>query len=129
MSLTALDLSPEALKKYHPLEAIRRRRARLGAETSSRRRRAMLAARKAADLLRTEFGAKEVILFGSLARRGSFTLYSDIDLAVRGIAPEKFFSASAAIERVDVSFQIDLVELETCAAAVRQNIEKDGKLL
>jgi predicted nucleotidyltransferase len=129
MSLTALDLSPEALKKYHPLEAIRRRRARFGAEIASRRRRAMLAARKAADLLRTEFGAKEVILFGSLARRGSFTLYSDIDLAVRGIAPEKFFSASAAIERVDVSFQIDLVELETCAAAVRQNIEKDGKLL
>jgi uncharacterized protein len=129
MSMTALDLSPEALKKYHPLEAIRRRRARLGAEISSRRRRAMLAARKAADLLRTEFGAKEVVLFGSLARRGSFTLYSDIDLAVRGIAPERFFSASAAIERVDVSFQIDLVELETCAAAVRQNIEKDGKPL
>src|SRR3990172_10421579 len=101
MSMTALDLSPEALKKYRPLDAIRKRRAKFSAEIASRRRRAMLAARKAAKLLKTEFGAKEVILFGSLARRGSFMLYSDIDLAVRGIAPERFFAASAAIERVD----------------------------
>jgi hypothetical protein len=64
-----------------------------------------------------------------LARRGSFSLYSDIDLAVRGIVPEKFFSASAAIERVDVNFQIDLAELETCPPAVLKNIEKDGKPL
>ena len=62
----------------------------------------------------------------TLARRGSFSLYSDIDLAVRGIAPEKFFAASAAIERVDLSFQIDLAELETCPPAVLKKIEKDG---
>jgi hypothetical protein len=48
---------------------------------------------------------------------------------VRGIVPEKFFAASAAIERVDVDFQIDLVELETCPPAVLKNIEKDGKPL
>jgi predicted nucleotidyltransferase len=129
MSMTALDLPPEALKKYRPLEAIRKRRAKFSAEIASRRRRALLAARKAAKLLKSEFGATEVILFGSLARRGSFTLYSDIDLAVRGIAPEKFFAASAAIERVDVNFQIDLVELETCSPAVLRSIEKDGKSL
>ena len=129
MSMTALDLSPEALKKYRPLDAIRKRRAKFRAEIASRRRRAMLAARKAAKLLKSEFGAKEVVLFGSLARRGSFSLYSDIDLAVRGIAPEKFFAASAAIERVDVSFRIDLAELETCPPAVLKKIEKDGKAL
>lgn len=129
MSMTALDLSPEELKKYRPLDAIKKRRAKFSAEITSRRRRAMIAAHKAAKLLKTEFGASEVILFGSLARRGSFSLYSDIDLAVRGIAPEKFFAASAAIERVDVSFQIDLAELETCPPAVLKNIEKDGKPL
>ena len=129
MSMTALDLPPEALKKYRPLDAIRERRAKFSAEIASRRRRAMSVARKAAKLLKTEYGAKEVVLFGSLARRGSFSLYSDIDLAVRGIAPEKFFAASAAIERVDVNFQIDLAELETCPPAVLKNIEKDGKPL
>lgn len=127
--MTALDLSPEALKKYHPLEAIRRRRARLGAETSSRRRRAMLAARKAADLLRTEFGAKEVILFGSLARRMGFTRWSDIDLASRGIPSEKYLMAMDTVLHLNVEFKIDLVELETCPPALLNSIEKEGKPL
>jgi predicted nucleotidyltransferase len=127
MSLTALNLPPEALKKYRPLEAIRRRRAKTRVEVSKRRRRALTVARKAAKLLKEKFGAGKVILFGSLARSGSFTLYSDIDLAARGIPPERFFAASAAIEHVDLSFQIDLVELETCSPAMLRNIEKDGK--
>lgn len=129
MPLTALDLSPEALKKYRPLDAIRKRRAKFGAEIASRRRRAMSAARKAAKLLKSEFGAKEVILFGSLARRVGFTRWSDIDLAVRGINPERFFAAFGAIERIDVNFKIDLVELETCPPALLKSIEKDGKPL
>jgi len=129
MALTALELSPEELKQYHPWEAFHRRRAETRVEVAKRRRRAYAAALKAAKLLKEKFGAKEVILFGSLARRGSFTLYSDIDLAVRGIDPLKFYAAGAAIERVDLSFQIDLVELETCSPAVFKNIEKDGKPL
>ena len=129
MPSTALDLSPEELKKYRPLEAIRRRRAKMSAEISSRRRRANLVARKAAKLLKSEFGVTEVILFGSLARREGFTPWSDIDLAVRGIAPEKFFAAFGAIERIDVNFQINLVELETCPPHLLKSIEKDGKPL
>lgn len=129
MSLTALDLPPEALKKYRPLDAIRRRRAEQAAEISNRRRRARLAARKAAKLLKTEFGAKEVILFGSLARRVGFTRWSDIDLAVRGIDPDRFFAAFGAVERIDMNFQVDLVELETCSPALFKSIEEDGQPL
>jgi predicted nucleotidyltransferase len=129
MSMTALDLPPEALKKYRPLDAIRKRRAKFSAVISSRRRRASFIARKAAKLLKSEFGAAEVILFGSLARHVGFTLWSDIDLASRGIPAEKFFAASAAIERIDVSFRIDLVELETCPPHLLKSIEQDGKPL
>jgi predicted nucleotidyltransferase len=129
MALTALELSPEELKKYHPWEAYRKRKAETRVEVAKRRRRAMNTARKAAKLLKEKFGAKEVILFGSLARRGSFTLFSDIDLAVRGVDPLRFYAAGGAIERVDLSFQIDLVEIETCPPAIFKNIEKDGKPL
>jgi uncharacterized protein len=129
MSLTALDLSPEALKKYRPLDAIRRRRAKQGVEISSRRRRAMLAARKAAKLLKSEFGAKEVILFGSLARRAGFTRWSDIDLASRGIPSERYLTAMDTVLHMSPEFKIDLVELETCRPAMRQSIEKEGKSL
>ena len=40
MSLTALDLSPEELKKYRPREAVRRRRAETRVDVAKRRRRA-----------------------------------------------------------------------------------------
>ena len=129
MSLTALDLPPEALRKYRPLEAIRRRKAKQRAEISSRRRRAIVAAHKAAKLLKTKFGATEVILFGSLVRRGSFTLYSDIDLAERGIHPDHYLTAMEAVLYLDPEFKIDLVEIETCSPAMREEIEKDGKPL
>ncbi len=129
MSMTALDLSPEALKKYRPLDAIKKRRAKFSTEIANRRRRAMSVARNAAKLLKTEFGAKEVILFGSLARRGSFSLYSDVDLAVRGIAPDKFYAAVSAMMDVSGDFKIDLVEPEDCSPAMLKNIEKDGKSL
>lgn len=127
--MTALDLPPEALEKYRPLEAIRKRRAKFSAEIASRRRRAMLAARKAAKLLKTEFSAKEVILFGSLARRVGFTRWSDIDLASRGIPSEKYLTAMDTVLYLSPEFKIDLVELETCSPALLKSIETEGKSL
>ena len=127
--MTALDLPPEALKKYRPLEAIRKRRAEFSAEIASRRRRAMSVARKAAKLLKTEYGAKEVILFGSLARRVGFTLWSDIDMASRGIPSEKYLTAMETVLYLSPEFKIDLVELETCSPALLKSIETEGKPL
>ena len=129
MSMTALDLSPEALKKYRPLDAIRKRRAKLSAEIGSRRKRALLAARKATKLLKSEFGATEVILFGSLARRVGFTLWSDIDLASRGIPSEKYLTAMDTVLYLDAEFKINLVELETCPPALLKSMEEEGKPL
>ena len=129
MAMTALDLSPEELKKYRPLDAIKKRRAKFSAEISSRRRRAHRAARQAARLLKTEFGAKEVILFGSLARRVGFTRWSDIDLASRGIPSEHYLKAMDTVLYLSPEFKIDLVELETCPPALLRSIEEEGKPL
>jgi len=64
---------------------------------------------KAAEILKS-FGATDVYLFGSVAR-GTDTRNSDIDLAVTGIPPEKFFMAMGdtfgAIKR-----EIDIVDLD-----------------
>ena len=129
MALTALDLSPEELKKYHPHEAFRRRKAKTRVEVAKRRRRAYSAALKAAQLLKTEFGAKEVTLFGSLAQRGSFTLYSDVDLAERGIPSDRYLTAMDTVLHLDREIKIDLVELEACLPAMRAEIKKEGKSL
>ena len=95
MPLTALDLSPEALKKYRPLEAIRRRKARTSTELAKRRRLAIATARKAARLLREKFGAKEVILFGSLARHGGLTLFPILILLFVVLLRTAFLKRSA----------------------------------
>jgi len=127
MALTALELSPDLLKRYHPAEAIRNRRKMQSAELAKRRRRALVVARKAAGLLRNEFGAQKVFIFGSLARRGGFTLWSDIDLAVQGIPSLQYYTAVETVYYFHPEFKIDLVELETCPPALLKNIERDGK--
>jgi predicted nucleotidyltransferase len=129
MSMTALDLSPEALKRYRPHEAIRRRKGGASDELSRRRRRALIAARKAADLLRREFGAYEVFVFGSLARRGGFTPWSDVDLAAFGIPPTRFFEAVGVVTGLSSEFKIDLIDIETCPDSLREAIETEGKAI
>lgn len=129
MPPTALTLSLEELKKYRPLEAIRRRRAKTGADVARRRRLALAVARKAARLLKAEMGANEVILFGSLARRSGFTAFSDIDLAARGIPPRRFFEAVGLVTGLSAEFKIDLVDLETCPPAMAESIQENGKAL
>jgi predicted nucleotidyltransferase len=127
MSMTALELSPEALKRYSPEKAIRRRKSASNVELSKRRRRAMMAARKAADLLRREFGANGVFVFGSLARRGEFTPWSDVDLAAFGIPPSRFFEAVGAVTGLSSEFKVDLVDIDTCPLSMREAIETEGK--
>lgn len=129
MSMTALDLPPEILKTYRPLEAVRSRRARLSADLSKRHRLANLTARKAAKLLRSEFDAKEIILFGSLARGGDFTLFSDIDLAARGIPAGRFFEAVGAVTGLSADFKVDLIDLGTCPPELSEQIKSEGKEL
>ncbi len=127
MSMTALDLPPDRLEKYRPLEAIRRRKAAMSTDLSKRRRRATLTARKAAELLRSEFGAKKISVFGSLARNSSFTPWSDIDIAATGIPPARFFEAVGAVTSISAEFKLDLIDLDACSASLREAIETEGK--
>ncbi len=127
--MTALDLPPDALKKYHPREAFRKRRMDARVDAAKRRRRAYAAALKAAKLFKEKFGAKEVILFGSLARRGGFTRYSDVDLAVRGIPSDACLTAMDTVLHMSPEFRIDLFDLAFCSPALRAEVEQEGKPL
>jgi len=65
--------------------------------------------RRAARALK-EAGAREVYLFGSAAR-GHIHEDSDIDLAVSGLPPEKFFQAMGRAEDI-LQRPLDLVDLD-----------------
>ncbi len=79
---TALELTADELKRYQ--EAARRRSAPLLLTTAERAKQEALLQRvaKAATLLKTKFGARRVVLFGSLAHKAWFVPNSDVDLAV-----------------------------------------------
>jgi uncharacterized protein len=79
---------------------------------------------KAATVLKS-FGATDVYLFGSVAK-GTNNEYSDIDLAVSGIPPEKFYMAMGdtfgAIKR-----EIDIIDLDEENSFV-EYLKSHGKL-
>jgi uncharacterized protein len=95
-----------------------------------RRSQAMVVAQDAAELLRSEFGATRIVLFGSvLSDPGdrSFHLDSDIDLAVWGIGDLLYFKAVGKLQGLS-EFAIDLVEPEDAPAYVLEAIAKGLEL-
>lgn len=75
-----------------------------------------------ADRLRSNFRAKQVVVFGSLLHRDSFHSASDLDLAVWGIPSEQFYQAVAAVTGLSSEFEVDLVDAEDCLPQLKQVI-------
>jgi len=122
---TALEMKPEEWRKFKPGRRIATRAVQ-SKYFEERRAKALELAKKASFLLRQQYGAKKVVVFGSLARTKSFSAWSDIDLAAWGIETDKYFSAVAAVTGLSPDFKIDLVEPDTCRQAMRNSILKHG---
>jgi len=73
-------------------------------------------------VLREQFAATRVVLFGSLTAQNRFTHWSDIDLAVWGIPPKMFYEAVATLNAVSPDIKVDLVDPERCQSAALKNI-------
>ena len=91
------EMTPEEQEAF--LAEVRARMAKEEAEArralAERRRQGWRLARRVARILRKRYGARRVVLIGSLAR-GHFTPWSDVDLVAFGIPPERFFAAHGA---------------------------------
>ncbi len=93
--------------------------------TDERRRRVLQIAKECMALLKNRFGARRVILFGSLVGQGPWHSRSDIDLAVEGLPPADFFSAYSACYDLlprDLDLNLDLVPLENAYPEMRARI-------
>lgn len=90
--------------------------------------RARTTARRVAHLLVRRYGARRVVLCGSLAR-GDFRRGSDIDLAVEGMPAERFFEASAAATKAAGEFEIDVVPIESATRRYRKWLAEEGIVL
>jgi len=124
MTKTASQLTAKDMARYR---ATAQRRAKQERREQLRRTdRARVVADEAAKFLKEKFGAKRVILFGSLAHGDHFHRRSDIDLAVEGVSPQDFWRAWAALDTLGREFELDLVDVETASPALRQQIEQEG---
>ena len=123
---TALELTAAGWQPY--LRAARRRPSPPGltADQERDREERLQRVRRAASLLRERFGARRVVLFGSLAHRAWFTTDSDVDLAVEGLPPEHYWDAWRLVEEVVADRPVDLVEIESASPSLRHAINQHG---
>ena len=115
-----VNLSPTQLQCYI-VSAQERERDRL-AKLEERRRSGLSLAKQAASLLKEEFGATQVILFGSLLTE-TFHESSDIDLAVMGLSEKQYFQAVGRLLGLG-DFDFDLVEIQQAHPEIAQAISQ-----
>jgi predicted nucleotidyltransferase len=104
---------------------------RIARREKARKKRWQEARREAEALAKTlgkRYGADKVVLFGSVLDGDRFHEGSDIDLAVRGLRPERFFTAWNKLEEAS-PFRVNLVTLESCRTSLKARILTKGEVL
>lgn len=109
-------------------KATHARAQRMEAARHERQAQAWVVARQAAALLKTHYHAARVVAFGSLTQSGRFHLWSDVDLAVWGLAPADYFEAVARVLDVGADIKIDLIRAERCKPFLKLAIESGTEL-
>ena len=109
------------------ISAWRRRFDAFEAESQEIAARARVDLNKAVPILRS-YGAKRILLFGSLCCSGRFHPDSDIDLAVEGI-PVKDVTRAAADLMMAMDWPTDLKPLEEVGDFFRSRIVEEGEVL
>lgn len=122
---TAAEVTPSEIRAYR--RSWQARLARVPSRVEARRAEARRAASNAADLLRREFGATRVLLYGSLARDPGFTEHSDVDLLAWGIPVEREFSAVAACLGVSREVRVSLAAAESSPTSLLAAAEREGE--
>ncbi len=119
-------ISPEEFASFR--QTMQQREAQAQQRLAERLTLALQVAEMAATVLKCDFQATQVLLFGSLIEQNLFHPTSDIDLAVSGLAPLDYFTAVAKLQ--DLSpFKIDLVRLESCKPSLKAAINAEGREL
>lgn len=113
-------LSDIELQRYIA-SAQARERDRL-AQLERRRQVGLNLAKQAASVLKEEFGATQVILFGSLLNT-TFHEASDIDLAVAGLPEKRYFQAVGHLLSLG-DFDFDLVEIQRARPEIIEAISQ-----
>lgn len=119
-----LNISPEKMAEYRA--GARKREAERQAALDECFQRAWEVARQGAEILKSQFQAEKVVVFGSLTDRSRFHQRSDIDLAAWGTSEKSYLKALGRVMDVTSEFMVDFVRIEEARDHIRKSIERDG---
>jgi uncharacterized protein len=117
-----IQITPAQLEIYR--KTAFEREAKLRLQITERHQHAWEIARQAAKILKEEFGASRVVVFGSLLHPELFHLRSDIDLGVWDI--QNYFRAVSRLMDIDPAIDFDLVPVEDACPGILAVIQQEG---
>lgn len=120
-------IDPETFKSYQL--AHRERQHRIDQQIQSRFEQAWKVAHMASDLLKNDFRATKVAVFGSLTQRDLFHPHSDVDLAVWGIDERYLFRVIGILQSLDPSISVDLIFYDDASPRMKETIEREGVII
>ncbi|MBN2122671.1 MAG: nucleotidyltransferase domain-containing protein [Deltaproteobacteria bacterium] len=123
---TTSELPREEWKKYIAASCRRLPPRGLTPLEALEREKLLAPIRKASDALKSRFGVRRVVLFGSLAHAEWFTEDSDVDLVVEGLEGKDYWRAWRLAEEIMGDRLVDFIETETAWESLRSTIERSG---
>ena len=120
MTKTALELSPLEWKKYSLPQQL------VEPEVRVRLKEAWRLIPELARLLREEFGATQILVFGSAVSADYFSEESDIDIAAWGTPIAQYLSAVLAVNEFHDDFKVDLSDPTLCCSTLQKRIKEEG---
>lgn len=116
-------------KEFRPYAAQRQQRqAEMRSRLQERHQAGLKQAKALAGILKADFGATKVVLFGSMLSADDIHMESDIDLAVWGLPVKKYFAALSRLMDAE-AFAVDLVRIEEAPPSLREYILQEGLVL
>jgi predicted nucleotidyltransferase len=83
-------------------------------------------ARRASHILKHDFQADRVVLFGSMLSEKRVHDRSDVDLAVWGLDPKDYFRGLGQLLSLEPDISVDLIDAELAPPRILQDIESQG---
>jgi len=125
MTKTALSHTPTEIAAYRRSAALIKPKRR--ASVRARRALAWQVARKAARILKAEFGVEKMMVFGSLLHPTLFHDQSDGDLAVWGLSGRAYDQAVSVLLDIEPSINVDLIAFGDARPALQSVILREGQ--
>ncbi len=122
--MTAAQIPPERMAVYQA--SARKREEQRRDRLYQRHHLGLAIASKGSELLKRDFAAKRVVLFGSMLSADRVHERSDVDLAVWGLPPEDYYRAVGQLLALEPEISVDLIEAELAPPRILQEIIDTG---